>query len=510
MGILNRGSVLSVAAVILLSVSPRVLGADWPMMGRTASRNAVSPEKGPPVRWSFEEGKRSNIKWAADLGGRNCASPVVASGLVWVGTNNTRPRDPKESGDASVLMCFRESDGKFLWQYVSPRLDDEGQDFPRAAINCAPLAEDGRLYFTTNRAEVVCLNVRRLQEGKGEPTLLWKLDMRKEHGVVPVAPQCPGLGFTCSIGASYENRIYVITGNGVGPGGKAVPSPEAPSLLCLDRDTGKVLWKDSSPGKAILQSQWSSPLLIEGRGKAQVVVGQGDGWVRSFDGKTGELLWKFDANPKSAVWKPVRGTRNFIPATPVACDGKVYIASGHGPADSGGVGHLWCIDPHREPRNETKDISPVEDNFDPRAKVNAASGLVWHHGGPVEPAPRKGRPYHFGRTLSSVAVHEGLVIAPELEGYIDCLDARTGRKYWTHDVEEEILASPLIVDGKVYVTSTGGVVTVLSLSREKKVLAVNEVPEPINSGPVFANGVLFQATDSRLYVIRKGDDEKSP
>ena len=60
----------------------------------------------------------------ADLGTRSRSSPVVSRGLVWVGTNNGRPRDPNVKGDAAVLMCFREADGKFLWQYASPRLAD--------------------------------------------------------------------------------------------------------------------------------------------------------------------------------------------------------------------------------------------------------------------------------------------------------------------------------------------------------------------------------------------------
>src|SRR5262249_20786879 len=143
------------------------------------------------------------------------ASPVVAGGLVWVGTNNRAPRDPKTKQDAAALMCFRESDGRFLWQYVSPRLDTEQEDFPGGGISCSPLVEDDRLYFTTNRGEVLCFDVAPLRSGKGEPRLLWKLDMRKELGVRLFAYSMLGK-YTCSIGSSYKGRLYVSTGNGRG------------------------------------------------------------------------------------------------------------------------------------------------------------------------------------------------------------------------------------------------------------------------------------------------------
>src|SRR5215468_976303 len=298
--------------------------ADWPMFGRDGTRNAVSPEKGPPLAWQTEERDNGflvrpawNVKWEAQLGSANFAPPVVSGGLVWVGTNNGNPRDPRLKQDAAVLMCFRESDGKFLWQYVSPRLDNQHQDYPRSGINCSPLAEGDRLYFTTNRCEVVCLDVGPLRTGKGPPRSVWKLDMRQQLGVSPVGAAM-SIGFTCSIGPSYRGHLYVTTGNGVDEELLRVPAPKAPSLLCLDRDTGKVLWSDNSPGKNILHAQWSSPLVIEVKGRGQVVAAQGDGWMRSFDALTGKRVWSFDTNPKAAVRKPgPQNTRNYLLATPV-------------------------------------------------------------------------------------------------------------------------------------------------------------------------------------------------
>ena len=476
------------------------------MFGRDGTRNAVSDELNPPLRWRVEGMERLNVKWEAELGNcRNCSTPVVAGGLVWVGTNNNRPRDPEAKQDAAVLMCFRASDGKFLWQFLSPRLDNPFQDFPNAGLNCLPLVEYDRLYCTTNRAEVVCFDIAPLHQNRGEPRLLWKLDMRKELGVSPAGPTCPGIGFVCAIGASCRGRIYVTTGNGVGEDQMTAPAPQAASLLCIDQTTGKVLWSDNSPGKNILHSQWSSPLVVEVAKRVQVIAAQGDGWVRSFDTLTGELIWKFDTNPKSAAWKlGGRGTRNYLPATPVFHDGKVYIGNGQAELNGDGVGHLWCIDATRVPKNREKDLSPVDDNFDPNAELNKDSGLVWHYGGPTIPGTER-RGFVFGRTMSSVVVRDGLVIAPDLDGYVHCLDAKTGKNCWTYDVRTTIVASPLLVDGNVFIPDVDGNVSILAATRGKKLIAQNEVEEAIHSSPAFKNGVLFLASDKKLYAIEDAE-----
>ena len=108
----------------------------------------------------------------------------------------------------------------------------------------------------------------------------------------------------CSIGPSWNGRIFVTTNNGVGEDYTAAPKPDAPGLVCLNKDTGEVLWKDNSPGTNILVTQFASPTVTEIRGQMQVIVPQSDGWVRAFDPETGTRLWEFDINPKATVYTP--------------------------------------------------------------------------------------------------------------------------------------------------------------------------------------------------------------
>jgi len=82
---------------------------DWPMWGGAPDRNMVSGMKGLPTSWDLSA--KRNVKWIADLGSTAYGNPVVAGGMVLVGTNNDAPRDPAVKGDKGILMAFRESDG---------------------------------------------------------------------------------------------------------------------------------------------------------------------------------------------------------------------------------------------------------------------------------------------------------------------------------------------------------------------------------------------------------------
>ncbi len=98
---------------------------------------------------------------------------MVADGKVFVGTNNDRPRNPAVTGDKGVLMCFRESDGEFLWQAVSDKLESGMEnDWPEQGVCSSPAVDGKRLYYVTNRGELVCLDTEgftRRQERRALP-----------------------------------------------------------------------------------------------------------------------------------------------------------------------------------------------------------------------------------------------------------------------------------------------------------------------------------------------------
>jgi outer membrane protein assembly factor BamB len=459
---------------------PAKAGGDWPMFGGTPARNMVNTAaKGLPTEWGAKAGG-PNVKWVAEVGkdGGRYVPPAVAGGQVYVATNNSKPRDPNVKGDKAVLMCFRESDGQFLWQIAhdlgEPLIAATGRS---EGLMSTPAVEGNRLYYVTPAAVVVYADT------KGN--VVWTLDMMKELKVSPCAA-----AFCSPLVAG--DLVFVVTGNGKEYSAldKPVPEPKAPSFVAVRKKDGSVAWSDNSPGENIMDGTWTSPAYAEVNGKGQVIFPGGDGWLYAFEPKEGKLIWKFDCNPKGSVFKTdSKGTRNYLMA-PAVHGNRLYTAVGQQPDHGPGVGHLWCVD-----ITKTGDLSEELE----KGKPNPNSGVVWHYGG----AAPKGadRDYLFGRSISTPAIHDGLVYAAELDGFLHCLDTGTGKELWQEDLKGAVWASPLCADGKVYVPDDGGNVHVFAQGKEKKLLNKIDMEDGIKAAPVVANGVLYLLTEKHLFAI---------
>src|SRR5262245_11844138 len=444
---------------------------DWPMWGGTPDRNMVSNQKGMPTNWDVKTKK--NIKWAATLGSQSYGNPVVSGGQVYVGTNNEALRDPKQGGDRGVLMCFRESDGEFLWQHTNEKLAaGRVNDWPFQGVCSSPLVEGDRLYYVTNRCDVICLDTQGFRDNENDgpfkaekmhcqndADIVWKYDMMEEVGSQPHNMS------NCSP-VSFGDLIYICTSNGQDESHVNIPSPKAPAIIAINKKTGKLVWEDNSVGDRILHGQWSSPSVGKIGDVVQVVHGQGDGWVRGYDALTGKKLWEFDSNPKDSVWPK---TRNELISTPVIYDNKVYVANGQDPEHGEGVGHLYCID-----GTKRGDITQ--------------SGLVWHYD-------------KIRRSISTAAISDGMIFYPDFSGFVHCLDVKTGKPYWVHDVFSAIWGSPMVADGKVVRGEEDGVVVGLQRSKEKKVLATINMGSSVYCTPVPANGQLFITNRNQLFAL---------
>ena len=448
-------------------------GADWPMWGGNGSRNMVSAETGIPNTWDIKT--KEKIKWVAEIGSQSYGNPVVAGGKVFLGTNNELLRDPEQDGDRGVVMAFDEETGEFLWQMTHEKLAaGRVNDWPEQGVCSSPAVVDGLVYYVSNRAEVLALDAEGFRDGENDGPfqdekhtseadgdVVWAVDMYNDLGVFP-----HNMAATSPLVA--DDILFVNTSNGVDESHINIPSPRSPSFLALNRHTGEILWEDSSPGRNILHGQWSSPAHGEAGGRKQVVFAGGDGWVYSFVPENGELIWKFDANPKESEWKQGRGDRNNIIATPVLLDGIVYIAVGQDPEHGEGTGHLWAVD-----ASGTGDIT--------------GTGVAWH--------------YPFRRTISTVAIHDGILYVPNFSGFFHALDLREGKLLWEHDMLAAVWGSPYVVDGKVLLGDEDGDLSVLKAGREMEVLSEVNFGNVIYSTPIAANGSLYVMTRSHLYSI---------
>ncbi len=463
------------ALTVSASQAPNGKGtASWPMWGGSPDRNMVSDATGMPTTWDVKTGE--NIKWVAALGSQSYGNPVVSGGVVLVGTNNEAVRDPKQPGDRGVLKAFRESTGEFMWQATYEKLTSgRANDWPFQGIASSPLVLGEIAYFVSNRGVVHAVDIQGFHDkendgakkdetrtGINDPDILWEFDMMEEVGAFPhnLANSSP---------VFFDNLIYVSTGNGQDESHVNIPSPKAPAIIALDRVTGELVWEDASPEDRILHGQWSTPTVATIGGVVQVIHGQGDGWVRGYEAKTGKKLWEFDTNPKDAVWPK---TRNEIIATPVAVGDVVYIANGQDPEHGEGVGHLYAID-----ATKRGDIT--------------TTGRLWHYN-------------KIRRTISTAAVKDGIIYYPDFSGFFHALDAKTGEVLWVHDMFAAMWSSAFVVDGKVYLGDEDGDITIFQHGREKKVLNEVNMGSSVYSTAITANGTIFFMTRNNLYAIQQG------
>jgi outer membrane protein assembly factor BamB len=454
---------------------------DWPMFGRTLARNMADPfAKNVPTDWSVEEGKRKNVKWMAELGSKAYGGPVIADGKVFFGTNNTNPRDKKVTGSKAIMMCFAEADGKFLWQTVHEIPPDALFNLGRSYGLCStPCVEGKRHYYQTPGCDVICADN---DTGK----VIWRHDLMAKDKVIPTH-------LAASSPLIVDDLVMVVTGNGVDEEGK-VPSPAAPSFIALNKNTGTTVWLSNLPGKNIIEGQWSNPAVAVVGGKKQVIFPGGDCWLYSFEPATGKLLWKCNCNPQPDGGKYTP----YIVATPVVQEQRCYVGLGCCP-DSAieervRYGYLVCVDV-----TKSGDVSPK--SIDVKDPANKGSALVWSYGGPINPRPKKGRRDYFGRTMSTCAVHGGLVYAAEFTGFLHCFDARTGEHYWEDDLRAGVWGSPSYLDGRVYIGTEDAQVLIYAHGKKRKQLAKIEMDQGIHGTLVWANGVLYVPTLEKLYAI---------
>ncbi len=496
-----RIATLSIMTATLLLAPALALADDQAQWGELHTRNMVSRERGLPETVNPETGL--NVKWSVELGTQTYSTPVVARGCVFIGTNNARPRDASHRGDRGVLLCMDERDGKLKWQFAVPkRSENPYLDWTETGLVSPVVVEGDRVYLVTNRDEVACLDIQGMANGNQGPYLdeskhlalrngpaeevtatdadvLWLLDLPTAVGVHThdAAHGNPLIDGPC---------LYVNTSNGVGDTHLKILAPDAPSLIALEKATGRLVAADGERiGPRIIHNTWSSPALATVRGHKLVIFCGGDAVCYAFEPvreasdtvATLKQVWRFDCDPTAPKENVHKWQDNFAegPSTvsgmPVVHGSRIYVVAGGDPWHGKRWSWLKCID-----ATKAGDITK--------------SGEMWS--------------YKIDAYCdSTVSVADGLVYAADWGGTVHCVDAATGKAVWTHKLSGEIWGSTLVADGKVYVGTRRGELCVLAAGRQKRVLSSAQLGSPISGTPVAANGVLYVATASRLWAFGK-------
>jgi len=505
---------------------PALLAEDWPMWGGSSDRNMVSSAKGLPVSFQCGQSRRDgkgvdmsttkNVKWAVELGSHTYGNPTVAGGKVVVGTNDANLNDPRlKRTRGGLVICLDEATGRKLWQLVVPKFRTSNKRFGFDKLDlgiCASATIQGdRAYLVTNRGEVICLDMNGLADGNDGPfkdegrymveagrkpikldpridaDIIWVYDMIKQ---LPVRPH----DATNSVVLVHGDLVYAGTSNGVDKSQVNVPCPDAPTLIALDKRTGRLVAKDDEKiGRRLFHGQWSSPALAEVGDRNLIIYGGGDGICYAFeparlrgDGKVAILkkAWECDAVPKD--YRVLNGREipyqrrhssftserwgigpGEIIATPVVYKGRIYISIGHDPLHGRGDGALTCMD--------------------------AATGkLIWQSKA-------------VNRSLATVSIMDDLLYVADYSGRVHCFHATSGMRHWVYETGEPMWSSTFVVDGRVYIGTDGRHLWVFRAGTEPALITKTRLRAKMANTPVVANGVMYVATDRYLYALTSMD-----
>ena len=107
------------------------------------------------------------------------------------------------------------------------------------------------------------------------------------------------------------------------------------------------------------------------------------------------------------------------------------------------------------------------------------------------------------RSISTVSIdpETGLLFVGDFSGFVHCLDAETGKVYWTYDMKAHMWGSTFVADGKLYVGDEDGDFVVLAASKEKKIISETNMGSAIYGTPVVANGAIYLQSNTHLFAF---------
>jgi outer membrane protein assembly factor BamB len=421
------GSVLiGLLAGSALAASPEQYARNWPQW-RGPAGNGLVPHGNPPLEWA--EGK--NIKWKVALPGLGHATPIIWEDKIFVLTAVPAAEGGKQM--AFTVLCLDRQTGKILWNKVA-RQDAKHQEIQptNSHSSGSPVTDGEHLVVPFGSYGVYCYDL--------DGNLIWEKDLGK---------------------------VQVTWGEGSSPalvGDVAIviqDNEQASYLYAFDKSSGKELWKKPRDEK----SSWTTPFVLTRDGKTQAIV-NGSTAVRSYDPRTGEVLWQCS------------GLGVNVTPMVVVDQNTVYAMSGQ----------------RTTPMAMAIRLGGSGDLTD-------SGAVLWKHD--------RGTPY-----VASPLLYDGLLyFFQHVTPILTCLDAATGKPHYAQqrlDALTNVYASPVGVNNRVYIAGLNGATVVLEKSSELKVLATNKLDDSFAASPAVVGNELFLRGHSNLYCIaEKPVDEKA-
>jgi outer membrane protein assembly factor BamB len=281
---------------------------------------------------------------------------------------------------------------------------------------------------------------------------------------------------------------------------------------CLDTATGKVLWKRDDLPCRHYRGPSSSPVIFE-----NLLILTFDGadlqYLAALDKTTGETVWKTD---RDVIWNDENAPGKFAkdgdmrkahstPLLVIGADGRVQLLSG-------GAKAAFSYDPRTGKENwrvhfDDWSVAPrplYQDGIEylVTGLVHPQSWAVKTDGeGDVTDSGVNWRlTQHVAKTASPILV-DGLIYMLGDDGIATAVDAATGEIVWTKRIGGKFAASPIYGDGRLYFCDQQGVTTLVKPGREYEALASNTLDDGLMASPAVDGKALFLRTKTHLYRI---------
>ena len=437
--------IFALAAVAAIASQPEGFEKNWHhWRGPHATGTAI--DANPPTTWSETE----NIRWKVAIPGTGHAAPIIWENKIFIQTavKGEAPKEEEQESDDDNpfsgffqerrgrggstdmykfdLIALNRSNGDILWQKTLKEIaPHEGTHQDATYASNSPVTDGEYIYAYFGSRGLYCVD------------MMGNLKWEKNVGTM-YKSNTFGEG---SSPALYGDKIVVLQDHERGS-----------FITALDKRTGDVLWKTDRDER----TTWSSPIIVEHNGKAQVVT-TGTNRVRSYDLATGELVWDGDGL-----------TANSIPS-PVAADGYVYLMSGFRGSDFQAI-HL---------AQATGDITDSD-------------AIVWKY--------NRDTPY-----VPSPLLYKGIIyFLKSNNGILTAFNVETGQVYYGPQRLQGVsgvYASIVGASDRVYIAGRGGTVNVIQHGPEFKVLAENKLDDSFNASPAIVGSELYLRGGQYLYCI---------